>query len=124
MRSVAGAIGCGVFSCWGLFLSCDVVANEQPYLLNCRLMDQSDQLYKRYCAGEKTAGKIVCQGDYCLIVVTNYGSRFGDTSEFSLAIGDGPASRETQQAVSASPAPTKGPVTPGPQRPTPGPVQQ
>jgi hypothetical protein len=87
-------------------------------------MDHSEQLYKRYCAGERTTGKIVCQGNYCLLVVTNYGSRFGGTSEFSLAIGDGPASRESQQAVSASPATTPGSVTPGTQRPTPGPVQE
>ena len=124
MRSVACAIGCGVVSCWALFLSYDAVAKEQSYLLNCRLMDHSEQFYKRYCAGDRTAGKIVCQGNYCLIVVMNYGSRFGGTSEFSLAIGDGPASRESQQAVSASPATTPGPVTPGTQRPTPVPVQE
>jgi hypothetical protein len=30
-----------------------------------------DQIYKRYCAGDKIAGKIVCQGDNCLIIVTS-----------------------------------------------------
>jgi hypothetical protein len=59
-----------------LFTNGFASAKDQKYLLNCKLMDQSDLLFKRYCNGEKPDSKIVCQGDYCLIVVTNFGSGF------------------------------------------------
>ena len=103
-----------------LFTNGFASAKDQKYLLNCKLMDQSDLLFKRYCNGEKPDSKIVCQGDYCLIFVTNFGSQFGETPVISLTIGDGPASHDNLETASVSQLPTKGPTPTGPVRPTPG----
>ena len=48
------------------------VAKDEPLLLNCRLIDQASDLWRRYCHGEKPVKRIVCQGTYCYIVITNY----------------------------------------------------
>ena len=90
-----------------LLASCPATAKEPQYLLNCRLIDQTSDLYRRYCKGEKPHSKIVCQGDYCIIVVKNYVGRFGGNSEVTLAVPDGPAINDgvTTASVSALPNP-------------------
>jgi hypothetical protein len=118
MRSVAKLVVLAAGVSTAMFLVIGPSASkDQAYLLNCRLMDQTDQIYKRYCNGEKADSKVVCQGDYCFLVITNYASRFGSSAETSLAVGDGPASRENLATGSLSPARTPGgggnPTNPG-----------
>ena len=90
-----------------LLVSVPATAKEPQYLLNCRLIDHTSDLYRRYCRGEKPHSKIVCQGDYCIIVVKNYVGRFGGNSEVTLAVPDGPAINDgvTTASVSALPNP-------------------
>ena len=89
-----------------LLVSVPATAKEPQYLLNCRLIDHTSDLYRRYCRGEKPHSKIICQGDYCIIVVKNYVGRFGGNSELTLAVPDGPAINDGVTTASVSACPT------------------
>jgi hypothetical protein len=103
----------------------DTAAKDQQYLLNCRLMDSADPLYERFCTGDKAAGKIVCRGSYCLLITTNYNSRYSGQNEALFVVGDGPSRGDIpQRTVATSAAPGSDPAgappsdTPGGTPPT------
>lgn len=93
-------------------------AKEPQYLLNCRLIDQNTDLWQRYCKGEEPDAKVVCQGDFCIIVVKKYVGRFGGKSEMTLAVPDGPAINDGIATASVSALPGPGPTDPEPEGPT------
>jgi hypothetical protein len=93
-----------------LFANGSAAAKDQQYLLNCRLMDRADPLYERFCTGEKAAGKIVCDGSYCLLITTNYNSRYSGPNEALFVVGDGPSRGDIpQRTVATSAAPGSDP---------------
>jgi hypothetical protein len=110
------------FSVWGLSLSVasllalgDLAAKDQQYLLNCRLMDHADPIYENFCTGDKAGSKVVCQGNYCVVIRTNYGSRYSGPNETLLAVGDGPSRGDIQQrevAVTQAQTPDPGATPP------------
>jgi hypothetical protein len=51
--------------------------NQERYLLNCKLMDRTAELYQRYCTGETAQhGQLLCQGKLCILLIRNFQSQY------------------------------------------------
>lgn len=74
-----------------------VAADNQTYLLNCREIDRSNPVYKRYCSGQSgEQGQLRCQNNRCIRIITNFNLQNIQTPKG----GNGPAITSTVASTS------------------------